>query len=129
MLRYLAGIAIYLLVALASVKIHDYSVDLYQTYFGEITAKDAVSGGAKHLAAYVLIVMNILMFSLPRLYAKLLAMAVMTALLLWILLPHYPIRALGYSCFNAGISVFALAARAGVDRLFFRYGTSASSNG
>lgn len=117
MLKQASGITIYLLVGLVSLPLHNYGVDLYRTHIAAFTARDAVSGGAVYLAYNMLIVTNVIIFWVSHLYAKLALIGAMTIILLWILLPYYPVRAMAYSSFTVGVSLVALITRAGVDRL------------
>ena len=120
MQRLLIGMAVYVAVGTLSIYVHDYGVGVYQTYMGGFTARGVGIGMATHSARYLFLIMNIFVFAIPNLHAKLITIMATAIFLLWYFLPAHPVRAMAYSGFTVSMSIFALVARAGIERLFSR---------
>lgn len=120
MQRLLIGIAVYVAVGRLSIYVHDYGVGVYQTYMGGFTARGVGIGMATHSARYLFLIMNILVFAISNLHAKLITIMATAIFLLWYFLPSHPVRAMAYSGFTVSMSIVALVARAGIERLFSR---------
>jgi hypothetical protein len=123
-LKILAGLVIYLLVGVLYFFVHDYGVALYKSHMGGFTARGASIGITAELTFYFFIFVNMVVFALPKLTAKILAIAFMVAVVLFYFLPENPVRAMAYSGLTSSMSLLALIARSTVERLISRRNSS-----
>lgn len=119
-LKILAGLVIYLLVGVLYFFVHDYGVAVYKLHMDGFTARGASIGITAELAFYFFILVNTVVFVLPKLAAKIVAIVFMVAVILFYFLPGNPVRAIAYSGLTSSMSLLALVARSIVDRLISR---------
>jgi hypothetical protein len=123
-LKILAGLVIYLLVGVIYFFVHDFGVAFYKLHMGEFTARGASIGITAELTFYFFILMNMVVFVLPKLAAKIAAIIFMVAVILFYFLPENPVRAMAYSGLTSSMSLLALVGRSIVDRLISRRNSS-----
>ena len=119
-LKIIAGLVVYLLVGVLYFFVHDYGVAFYKLHSGGFTARGASIGITAELTFYFFILMNMVVFVLPKLAAKIIAIVFMVAVILFYFLPENPVRAMAYSGLTSSMSLLALVARSVVDRLISR---------
>lgn len=123
-LKILAGLVIYLLVGVIYFFVHDYGVAFYKLHMGGFTARGASIGITAELAFYFFILVNMVVFVLPKLSAKIVVIVFMVAVVLFYFLPENPVRAMAYSGLTSSMSLLALVARSIVYRLISRRNSS-----
>ncbi|MBD9546137.1 MULTISPECIES: hypothetical protein [unclassified Pseudomonas] len=126
-LKVLAGLVIYLLVGVVYFFVHDYGVALYKLHAGGFTARGVSIGITAELTFYFFIFVNMVVFVLPKLAAKIVAIMFMVAVVLFYFLPENPVRAMAYSGLTSSMSLLALVARLIVDRLISRRNSPSGS--
>jgi len=115
-LRVTLGLIIYLLVIALYFIVHDYGVVFYKTHMGGFTARGVAIGGTAELTFYFFIFVNIVVFVMPMLVAKIVPIVLMVAIVLFYFLPENPVRAMAYSGLTFSMSILALVTRLIVDR-------------
>jgi hypothetical protein len=122
--RAFMGVGVYLLVGGFYFLLHDYGVAFYKLHMGGFTARGASIGITAELTFYFFILVNMVVFVLPKLAAKIVAIVFMVAVVLFYFLPENPVRAMAYSGLTSSMSLLALVARSIVDRLISRRNSS-----
>lgn len=123
-LKNLAGLFIYLLVGVLYFFVHDFGVAFYKLHMGGFTARGVSIGIAAELTFYFFILINLVVFALPKLASKIVVIVFMVAVILFYFLPENPVRAMAYSGLTSSMSLLALVGHSLVDRVISRRNSS-----
>jgi len=118
--RHVAGLIAHLIVCVLYVPLHNYGVDVYISMFGGLTSRGVGIGMTNELMFYFFVLVNCIVFFVPRVKYKLGVVLLMAALILFYFLPRYPVRAMAYSVFGAFLSVAAIGVRIKLEQVFAR---------
>ncbi|WP_238541195.1 hypothetical protein [Pseudomonas sp. GM18] len=114
-MKVLVGAVIYLLVGVLYFYVHDIGVVYYKSHVG-FTDRGVAIGGTAELTFYFFILINFIVFFIPKVLLKLLVIAGMLGVVLFYFLPDNPVRAFAYGGLTTSMSVLALVLRLKIER-------------
>ncbi len=95
-----------------------YGVSLYKVTFGGLTSRGASIGIAMYMVFYLFVFLNFVIAVIPKQMFKWCVVGFMVVLILFYLLPLYPVRALAYSVFTGGLTALAIAVAGKFERFW-----------
>lgn len=88
--------------------LNDAVVDAYKAFNGGFTTRGVGIGIAHYTFIYIFFGVNVLAAVLPGLWAKLGLLALMVTWILFMMVPHNPLRALFYTVAQGGVTLLAI---------------------
>jgi hypothetical protein len=114
--RRLLGLIPHLIVCALYVPLHNYGVDVYIDLYGGLTSRGIGIGMTSELMVQYFILMNSIVFFIPKLKFKLVFLFLMLAIILFYFLPHYPVRAMAYTLMGGSLTMAAVFVGQMIDR-------------